>query len=385
MLNKQVRVKFESHGREVFVLPGTKILEAAARGGLTLQTLCGGTGTCGKCRVRITAGASEPTQADSGVLTAAELKEGWRLACQTSALADTSVVIPDESLFAGSHQILTETPAEQTEIIRSVRKVYVELTEPTLEDNAPDMLRLEKAIGKFSADLGLMRRLGGLLRKNEFKGTAVMADNHLIDFERGDTTDKCYGLAFDVGTTTVVGALLDLRDGAELAVAADINPQITFGEDVLSRIKHSSDCESCLLELHDAIVGAIVKIIDRMCLQAKVESRHIYEIVFAGNTTMEHLLCGFDPSQLGQLPFVPANARGLMLSANELGFKVHPQARAYVFPVIGGFVGGAVFLLLIFRYILKMLLNVFSVSIYTQMHSCECCCKLGKFIFIINP
>jgi uncharacterized 2Fe-2S/4Fe-4S cluster protein (DUF4445 family) len=341
MTDHQVRVTFQPHGRSVFVLPGTKVLEAAARAGLTLQTPCGGTGTCGKCRVEFTSGAPEATSADAAVLTAKEQKGGWRLACQAAVVGEAVIHVPESSLFGAGEQILTRTEDGDAEILPAVRKVHVKLPEPTLEDDAPDLLRLERGVGhSFKTDLSLLRRLPGVLRAEGFCGTAVLADHHLIDFEAGDTTEHCYGLAFDIGTTTVVGVLLDLNTGRELAISSGINPQVSFGDDVLSRIKRSTDGAEGLGELHTAVIDAVTGMIRTMCGEAGVECGHIYEIVFAGNTTMEHLLCGVDPRQLGHVPFVPVHARGLLLSAEEMGLPINPNARAYVFPVIGGFVGG---------------------------------------------
>jgi len=341
MSDMQVRVTFQPRGRAVYVLPGTMMLEAAARAGLTIESPCGGTGTCGKCRVQITAGAGRPGQADRDALSEDELDGGWRLACQTMIHDEMVVLIPDSSLFGAAHQILTESGGGgDVDLMPAVRKVFVDLGEPSLADDAADLFRIERQVGRFKTDLDLLRRLPGLVRSGGFKGTAVLGDHHLIDFEPGDTTESCYGLAFDVGTTTVAGVLLDLSGGAELAVASDINPQVSFGDDVLSRIQRASEGRSCLDELRDAILGLVERMIDALCAEAGVARDAIYEIVFAGNTTMEHLLCGVDPSQLGQVPFVPAYARGLDLLAADVGISIHPAARAYVFPVIGGFVGG---------------------------------------------
>jgi len=341
MAETQVRVTFQPQGRAVFVLPGTKILEAAGRAGLTIDTPCGGAGTCGKCRVRLTAGAPEPTDADRRALGQTELDDGWRLACQTAIQSEIAVSVPENSLFASQHQILETWKTEAAgEIEPAVRKVYVEMPPPTLEDNAADLMRLEQKVGPFKTDLALLRQLPGKLRQHDFVGTAVLSDHRLIDFEPGDTTAKCYGAAFDVGTTTIIGVLLDLCSGEELAVTSSINPQVSFGDDVLSRIKYAGAQPDGLDELHKTVVGEVVRMIGEMCAEAKVSCEHIYEVAFAGNTTMEQLLCGIDPAQLGHVPFVPVHARGLLLPARELNIPINHCGMAYVFPVVGGFVGG---------------------------------------------
>ena len=341
MSDQQVRVTFEPHGRAVSVLSGTKVLEAAAQIGLALETPCGGAGTCGKCRVQMTARAPKPSAADRKVFSRQQLAGGWRLACQAAITSPAVVRIPDASLFANQHQILVEAQkAGADQVVPAVRKIYVELPRATLDDDAPDLLRLERHVGAVKTDLELLRELPSLLRAGDFKGTAVVTDHRLIDFEPGDTSDRCCGAAFDIGTTTVVGSLMDLRTGDDLAVASCVNPQVSFGDDVLSRIKHSGSCDDCLEELRAVILDAVEQLMDQMCAEAKVAREHVYELAFAGNTTMEHLLCGIEVTQLGQVPFVPAHARGLMLRAAELGVAIHKRGAAYVFPVIGGFVGG---------------------------------------------
>ena len=340
-MSRQLRVTFEPHGRAVFVLEGTRLLEAAGRAGMTIETPCGGAATCGKCRVRITAGMCDPNPRDVEFFSEAELADGWRLACQTSICDDTVVSIPDSSRLADCHQILAEAQ-EQTaaDVLPTVRKQFVELTPPSLEDDAPDLVRLQEAIGPIQADLDTLRRLGGLLRECEWSGTAVLSDHRLMDFEPGDTTAECYGAAFDIGTTTLVGSLLDLNTGDEAAIASAINPQTSLGDDVLSRIVYHQSSPDAAAELQRIIISAVDDLISQLCTQASIARERIYELVFTGNTTMEHLLCGLDVKQLGQVPFTPAHGRGLIIPAAQLGLDVHRQAEAQVFPVIGGFVGG---------------------------------------------
>ena len=341
MSDQQVRVTFQPSGRSVFVLPNTMVLEVAGRGGLTLDTPCGGKGTCGKCRVQLVDGACEPGDRDREIFSEAELADGWRLACQTAVCKECVIRVPESSLFASQHQIFVEAQAEEAEdVLPAVRKVYVELPEPTLTEDAADLERLQDALGRLKADVQLLRKLPRLLRDGDFKGTAVLTDHRLIDFEPGDTSAECYGVAFDVGTTTVVGSLLRLSDGEELAIASRINPQVSFGDDVLSRIQHACESPADLSELRDTIIKAVREMIGELCAEARIPRKRVYEIAISGNTTMEHLLCGMDVWQLGRVPFVPVFARGLLLPAADLGIAIAPRGAAYVFPVIGGFVGG---------------------------------------------
>jgi uncharacterized 2Fe-2S/4Fe-4S cluster protein (DUF4445 family) len=341
MSETHVQVTFQPWGRAVFVLSGTKIIEAAARAGLTLSTPCGSAGTCGKCQVMLSSGAHESTEADQAVFSEDQLNQGWRLACQTPIQADTVVHVPEGSRLAGQHQIVIESQtAQTTELLPAVRKVYVELPEPTLADNQADRLRLEAVLGRFECDLSLLRELPQKLREYSFQGTAVLTDHYLLDFEPGDTTAQCYGVAFDIGTTTMAASLFDLRQGKELAVTSQLNAQVSLGDDVLSRIKHASSDEHGLEELSQRVKGVMGEMIADLCGQADIASRHIYEASVAGNTTMQHLLCSIDPSPLGELPFVPAHARGLLLPASTLGIPINQRGMVHVFPAIGGFVGG---------------------------------------------
>lgn len=338
MADKQVSVTFQPSGRTAHVLVGTKVLEAAAGAGLTIQTPCGGGGVCGQCRIQVTGGDCPPGEAERRTFTADQLRAGWRLACQTAICGRAVITVPHTSLFADDQQILT-AGAAATEVMPAVRKIFVRLPAPTLTDNDADLRRLQRQVGPVEVDPPLLAELPRLLRAGDFTGTAVLADHRLIDFESGDTTAQCYGVAVDLGTTTLAAALLDLQNGEERAVASAVNPQTKFGDDVLSRIKHAAT-PAGLEQLRRAAADAVDELIRRLCSQGRVARKHIYEVALAGNTTMQHLFCGVDPAGLGQMPFAPAFGHALMLEAKELGLAIHPRGTAYVFPSIGGFVGG---------------------------------------------
>lgn len=341
MSELEVSVKFSPQGKIIYVLKGTKILEAAGRAGIALETPCGGQGTCGKCRVRLVNGACEPVQTETTLFSEEEIADGCRLACQ-SCICDTSVIeIPDSSLLASFYQILSKAKeGHKEEICPSVDKRYVEPALPSMEDDLPDFERIESVVGPFKIDLELARKLPTILRRQGFRGTAVTADNHLIDFEAGNTESECYGAAFDIGTTTLVGTLLDLNTGRESAESSRMNPQISFGDDVLTRIHHASGSADGLRELQEAVANAVNEMIDEMLGEAGVRRSSVYEATFAGNTAMQQILCGIDSSPLGMVPFVPAGGRGQRFPASDLGVRIHDRGLAYVFPTIGGFVGG---------------------------------------------
>ncbi len=340
MRDAESPVVFQPMGRTVHVLRGTRLLEAAAGAGLAFDTPCGGEGTCGKCRVVVRQGAGEPVDAERRVFSARELTEGFRLACQTTVEGPMTVEVPPTSLLATQYQILARTEAEAVAAVDPpLRKTFVELPAPDRSDDAADLARLRRAIGPVEPDLDLLRGLPGLLRPQAFRGTAVVADGRLIDFEPGDTRALSFAVAVDVGTTTLVAVLVDLTTGADRAVASRLNPQTGFGDDVLSRILHAQQ-PGGLEDLRQAVVRAIDEMLGELAAQAGIGREQIYEVVFSGNTTMQELLCGIDPRFLGEVPFVPATSDPVRAAAAELGFHIHPRGRAYVLPVIGGFVGG---------------------------------------------
>lgn len=342
MRETEIPVKFEPHGKTVYVLKETKILETAARAGITLNSPCGGKGTCGKCRVRVLSNACEPNDAERRVLSAERVGEGVRLACQSAVCGPTVIEIPETSLLSSSFQILGGTTAGAVDVSDvAIRKQYVELPPPTREDEAPDVDRLQRVVGPCGMDLDLLREVPARLRAWGFRGTAVLADHRLIDFEETNTESECCAVAFDIGTTTLVGVLLDLVSGQERATVSRMNPQTSQGDDVISRILVArQEGATGLRRLHAAVINEVNDMIGDLCAQAGVPPARVYEAVFAGNTTMQHLLEGVDPSALGEVPFAPATGHSLLVRASELGLAIHPRGRAYVFPVIGGFVGG---------------------------------------------
>ena len=330
----------QPQGRSLYVLPGTKVMEAVASIGVTIDTPCGGAGTCGKCRVQIIEGSAPASAAEKKIFSEEEIRSGWRLACRTSVQNDITLHVPAESLFADQHQILVTSAGGKMDVASAIRKIFVEMPPPSLDDETPDLLRLERAIGPFKTDIELLRKLPSLLRSCAFKGTAVLSDHWLIDFEPGDTTKMAYGVAFDIGTTTLAGSLLDLRTGEEKALVSRMNPQIRFGDDVVSRIRHTVSCPDCLEDIKGALIRELSDMVEHLCRDASVESRQVYEVTLAGNTVMQQILCGIDSRFLGEVPFVPAHARGLMTAARRLGIPIAHCGMAYVFPVVGGFVGG---------------------------------------------
>jgi uncharacterized 2Fe-2S/4Fe-4S cluster protein (DUF4445 family) len=335
-----VKVTFEPEGKAAHVLPGSLILEAAARAGIIIETPCGGKGTCGKCRVVVQDGCSEPTEDERGQLSAQELSSGLRLACQTKVVADTTVTVPDASRFF-EQRILATGEGGTSRLCPAVRKLALALPQPTLEDNRADSDRLLDAVGEpdLEVDIGTARQLPTAVRADQGRVTAVLHRRDLIAVEPGDTTASLFGLAVDIGTTTVVGSLLDLATGHELGVAARTNPQVSYGDDVVARIQHAGKNEG-LQELRTAIIACLNDIVEELTTSCGVPADAVYKAVVAGNTTMNHLFLGIDPTNVALIPYPAVFRQATIFPASDIGLEIHPFARVATLPNIAGFVGG---------------------------------------------
>ncbi len=291
MIQKKLEVVYKPFDKTTRVPPGTTLFSAAHWIGLPIDSTCGGRGTCGKCKVQVLQGGGEITTADRKQLRAAELEAGWRLSCQAKVYDDTTVTVPElmrvpKAATMGVNRLVLLDP--------NVRKVFVELSEPTLEDQRSDVERLRDALTAegfdMKVDLQALRTLPALLRSAEFKATAVLGGDHLIAVEAGDTREECYGVAFDLGTTTVVGTLMNLRSGMAEAVRSTLNGQAPFGADVISRISHGMLGDEAKVELRTAIQRTMNTILAELYEAAGVARDRVYEMVVVGNATMLHLL-----------------------------------------------------------------------------------------------
>jgi uncharacterized 2Fe-2S/4Fe-4S cluster protein (DUF4445 family) len=340
MTSQTVNVTFQPEGKTVAVPARATIRQAAAEAGIDIDFPCGAQGGCGKCRVRVEP-ASPPNDFEVMLLPPTDINDGIRLACQTRLDASVTVDVPEESRLAPLYKILQSgADSLQRPTDPPVVKKHFQLSTPTLEDDAPDLERIRQQLGNVEISLELVRQLPTQLRDSGFSGTAVISNNWLIDVEPGDTTSQCPVAAFDIGTTTLVGTLCDAKTGELLARTARMNPQTSFGDDVLSRIQHAGESAEGLERLQRDVTGAVNEMLDELTGAAACDRDRVYAVTFAGNSTMQHLLAGVDPSPLGVMPFVPVLGGPLDLAARDIGVNIHPRARAYVFPLIGGFVGG---------------------------------------------
>ncbi|UFN43628.1 ASKHA domain-containing protein [Nocardioides okcheonensis] len=326
--------------RGVRVPPGVTVFDAASWNGIAIDSTCGGHGTCHKCRIRVTSDVEVPlTRHDVRTFTADQLSDGWRLGCLLHATRDLAVDVPP---LVTRPKAATVGIGRQVILRPALQKRYVELAEPTLEDQRTDLVRLTDAIDdlELTADLHVLRRLATVLRSADFKVTAVVLDETLVDVEHGDTTAARYAIAFDLGTTTVVGTLLDVGTGTPLAVASMLNAQQPFGGDVISRISATMMDSDALDRLRVAAGATLADLARRVCGEAGVDPAQVYEVAVAGNATMTALALGIDPEPLGVAPFVMSSAQPPPVLASDLGLDLHPRARAFFFPALGAYVGG---------------------------------------------
>jgi uncharacterized 2Fe-2S/4Fe-4S cluster protein (DUF4445 family) len=337
----RVDLVFEPGARRVRVPHGVTMFDAASWNGIAIDSTCGGHGTCKKCRVRITDDPPAPTSLDNRAYTAEELQQGWRLACRTTATRDAAVVVPP---LTTRPKAATVGVGRQVILRPAVQKRYLELAEPTLTDQASDVERVLAQLEDLEprAELSVLKTLGRTLREADYKVTAVVVDDALIAVEPGDTTQRRFGIAFDLGTTTVVATLLDLSTGTPVAVESTLNKQQPFGADVISRISATMLDPSALDKLQQLAQETLAELARTVCQRGGVQPREVYEVAVAGNATMTHLVLGIDPEPLGMAPFILSSRLFPEILAADLGLAdaVHPGARAVVFPAFGAYVGG---------------------------------------------
>ncbi len=337
-------ITFMPGGEKTNVTEGSTVMEAIISKGRHFDFPCGGRGTCGKCRIRILNGTAEPTPEEKGYLSEDELEQGIRLACHTRILSALTVGL--ENGKALRYNILISESNDSYEIDPLILKIPVQLPKPSLDESKADFARLKENLKKTDASLkdvkpGLeaIRAMPGILREAGHSGTVVTDRKCVLGIDKGDTSGKIFGVAFDIGTTTIVAYLMDLRTGRELAVAAALNPQVKFGADVISRasfaIKNEDGVEqmqAVLLEEMDRMTGAAAE--DGGC-----NREDIYAVTVVGNTCMHHIFLGITPRYLTAAPYTPVISESFQTGAARLRLNINPAGRVFVLPNIAGFVG----------------------------------------------
>ncbi len=330
--------------RTLTAAPGTTILKAAHAGGIDITATCGGRGRCTSCRVKFEAGTiPPPTIADELQLGDDLVREGYRLACQC-ALSDAVTVRVDPPRLEQSFQILGAGPGVGTGIAieSGIHKQVVKVDVPRDEHHqTSDLEQLVAAVGLTVGAVGpgVLATLPAALRADGGTVTVTTFGDQLLAVEPGDTALMKFGLAIDVGTTSVVTTLIELQSGEQLASVSSLNPQAVFGGDLMSRIAFAQFNPGNLRKLHTRIVGLLNQHLEHVCRESGVLAKWIYKVVVVGNTCMHHLLLGIDPSWVGLAPYAPVMRHALVLPARELKLKLPPDAQVCLLPIVAGFVG----------------------------------------------
>jgi len=358
------KVKFLPYETEIEIENGNTIIRAALEAGVHVNASCGGEGVCGKCRVLIEDGTVEGGISEK--LSDEDQKRGYRLACQAVVKSDLVVRIPVESAIDSSVLKLQAAPRRTAHIremnfeelkekglfVAPVEKKYLELPEPTAQDNLPDItrlisyLQLEHDEHRLDVTLAMIQKIPQVIREDDFKVTATLVrpvrdvgKTRIINVQSGNTSDKSYAIAMDIGTTTIYGQVIDLISGEVLAEHGEFNGQISYGEDVISRIVYAEK-PGGLAKINDVVIQTINKILTRIVKRSGVDPENIATITLAGNTTMTQLMLAVDPRSIRRAPYVPAATLYPPVKASDLGMELGDHVAALVYPAVSSYVGG---------------------------------------------
>lgn len=357
----KVKVIFQPSGRRGEIDEGMTLLNAARHLGVDIESICGGKGTCGKCKVRIEEGYFEKDAMDSRMshltpLTEVEKKfikpdEGpnMRLACAAELRGDVKVFVPEKSR-AGKQIVRKAAKELSIKLDPAVKKYYLEIKKPSLHDlTVGDYERIIEALKNqyglrgLTMDYMTLKSLQDILRKGNWNITvSVWMEREIIKVEPG-FVESSYGLAVDIGTTTVVGYLCDLNTGKVINTESMMNPQVPYGEDVMSRITYAMMNPDGLERMQKAIIDGLNEIIERVSSDLRVNGRNggeaIVDMTVVFNTAMHHIFLGFNPEYIGRSPFIPAIQHSLNIKARDMGIKINPASYIHVLPIEAGFVG----------------------------------------------
>jgi len=319
------------------------LLACAHRLGVGISSICGGKGTCHACKVQVLSGTvSKPTPNELETFSCREIKGGWRLACQTHPTSNCKIAVPAESMTT-PQRLQVEGLEITVPLEPSVRAYHLQLVVPSLSAPQADADRLLKALNQqqklrcTKVDIGALRTISDQLRSWKWKNRAVVRNGEVIAIL--PPKSRQLGLAIDLGTTKVAGYLVDLSDGQTLAAKGVMNPQISYGEDIISRINRVVKSPDEGMQLQKLAVDAINELCTDLCAEAGAKPEEIVEVVVVGNTAMHHLFLRLPVKQLAISPFVPAVSRSLEVKAGELGLNIAPGAYVHLLPNIAGFVG----------------------------------------------
>lgn len=296
---------------------------------------CGGNGTCGKCRVIVsTKIKNEITDSEKKHLTEDEISNGMRLSCDVDVTEDMEIIVPND----GQSEIMTSGRNITSKLMPYIKKKHVKLDTPSLENQDSDCERLEKAVNA-KIDYDCMDKIPDMLRENDFDVTAITVDNRIIAVEPKDTESKNYGIALDIGTTTMAGFLYDLTTGKQIGVYSAMNPQRPFGADVISRTDYTMENENGVKTLSDLVVNEINKMIQYFGEKHNVSSTDIYHMTLVGNTIMMHIFARLPVKNIAVSPFIPTISRSFDINPSKFGIKINNKGIITILPMVAGYVG----------------------------------------------
>jgi len=367
-------IDFEPIGRRGDCPTEQSLLDCAHQLGVDLASICGGAGTCYACKVQVMQGTvSPPTTTEKDVFSADELKQGYRLACQTYAKSDVKVHVPPESMTA---QQRTQVEGMEAAVAPDppVRAYAVKIPVPSLADLRADDRRLldtleqQHQVSCSLIDDAVLRDMSPRLRSWEWQAQASVRDGEVVAVSPSPTPNL--GLAVDIGTTKIAGYLVDLETGKTLASTGIMNPQISYGEDVITRIGRARESPAEAARLQNVVITALSQIAIDLCGEVKARPENIVEAVVVGNTAMHHLFLRLPVAQLGLAPYVPAASQALDVKAREIGLNIAPGAYVHLLPNIAGFVGADLVAVLIATEPWKVGKVVLTVDIGTNTEVC---------------
>ncbi len=357
-------ITFLPHDRKIQVKDGENLIRAAMDAGIHINASCGGEGVCGKCRVFIEEGAVEGGLSEQ--VSPEDREKGVRLACRATVTQDVVVRVPVESAIDASvlkqnyvprrkaiiQQKDLDNLKEEGLFLPPVEKIYIELPEPDNQDHLPDVTRLVSHLTlthdehRLTVNLPVIRKIPDILREDGFRVTATLArpvmeggKTEIINVQAGDTTDRNYGIAMDIGTTTIFGQLIDLKSGEVLSEHGEFNSQISYGEDVISRIVFAEKGDG-LDRLQTVVVETMNTIIEKIVRQAKADAEDIAAITIAGNTTMTQLFLKINPRYIRRSPYVPAATLYPPVHPRDVGLALNDHTTVLVYPAVSSYVGG---------------------------------------------
>ncbi|MGD8924915.1 MAG: ASKHA domain-containing protein, partial [Syntrophobacterales bacterium] len=323
---------------------GKTIFEALQKTDVELEGDCGGLGQCGKCKVKILSSIGPPSTEGQDLLDADEIKAGVRLACRTKIKKELTIYVGEPEAEDTYYQILKTGRRPLFYLDPLLEKQLVTLAPEASSDGLADFARIKLAMGPDYADLtaplNCLRSLPNMLEKTEFHGAAVLHGKSLLAWQPWEEGGRRYGLVFDLGTSTLVGKLISLLDGSEVAAISRLNSQSKYGSNVISRLQYVKENSKGLQHLNELLINDLNRIAKRLLYVGGLQPKDIFIGVAAGNTTMQHLLLSLDPSGIAQAPFNPVSTDGMIVKAGDLGLEVHPEALLYVMPTRSGYIGG---------------------------------------------